>query len=193
MAKVIFLDRDGVINHDPDTYVTSWDNFKFLDGALDAIKKLTDYGFDIIIVSNQAGIAKGLYSRHDLTKITKEMNRVIESHGGKIFNAYYCPHKKEDNCACRKPKSGLLIMAENDYKLKRKSPVDVKNSYMIGDKIGDIQAGKEFGLKTIFVRSGKVEYQNESQWPVRPDFIAQDLYAAVTEIVLGNKHKLKET
>ena len=95
--KVIFLDRDGVINKDPEhlkfQYVTRWKDFKFLPGAKRAIKKLTDAGYSIYIISNQAGIAKKYFSMRDLKRITANMMKETEKAGGKITAAYYCPHR----------------------------------------------------------------------------------------------------
>ena len=107
MDKIIFLDRDGVINVEPgkDLYVMNWKQFKFLPGSIDAIKKLNRAGYKLFIISNQGGVSKGLFSQKDLDDITKKMLSEIEKAGGRIDGIFYCTHKKEDDFNCRKPKA----------------------------------------------------------------------------------------
>jgi histidinol-phosphate phosphatase family protein len=175
--KVIFLDRDGVINRDPGFggYVTSWSEFEFLPGALEAIKKLNQAGFEIIVISNQAGVAKRLYTLEDLDEITKNMLKEVEKAGARIYTVHYCLHKDEDNCSCRKPKTGLFSQATKGLE------VNFSDTFFVGDNRRDILAGKAIGCKTIFVLSGNTKLQDLD---VKPDFIAKDLLAAVDKIVL---------
>ena len=179
--KVIFLDRDGVINKDPEhlkfQYVTKWKDFKFLPGVKRAIKKLTNSGYSIYIISNQAGIAKKYFSMRDLKRITANMIREVEKAGGEITEAYYCPHRTEDNCGCRKPKAGLF------KKALKKGRIDFKRTYFVGDNIRDVQAGKAIGCKTLLVLTGKVRSRRSKGWVVKPDFIKQDLLEAVEFIL----------
>lgn len=181
MDRIIFLDRDGVINKDPiDTacgYVTKWKEFKFLRGAKRAIRKLTKAGYRIYIISNQAGISKGYFTLKDLKGVTKRMLKEIEKSGGKIAGAFYCPHRNEDNCDCRKPKAGLFKKA-----LGRRKIV-LKNIFFIGDKIADVQAGHAAGLKSVLVLCGKESLKNKRQWIKKPDYIKQDLLDAVNWIL----------
>ena len=109
--NVVFLDRDGVINKYPgDTkYVNSWQEFYFLPGVKQALRKLTESGYRIFILSNQAGVAKGMYSQQGLDEITANMLREVNEAGGSICGVYYCVHRDEDNCSCRKPKIGLFL------------------------------------------------------------------------------------
>jgi len=180
--KVIFLDRDGVINKDPAyinkySYVTKWDEFKFLPGAKRAIKKLADAGYAIYIISNQAGIAKGYFTLKELANTTENMLREIEKAGGKIAGVFYCPHRDEDNCDCRKPKAGLFKKA-----LKR-GDIDFKKAFFIGDKIMDAQAGRAIGCRTILVLSGKESLRNKKNWKLEPDHVKRDLLDAVNWIL----------
>lgn len=179
--KIIFLDRDGVINRDPMNlacgYVTKWKEFKFLPGAKQAIRKLTKAGYAIYIISNQAGIAKGYFTLKALRDITKKMLKEVERAGGKIAGVFYCPHKDVDNCDCRKPKTGLFRKA-----LQRRK-VDLKDTFFIGDKIADIQAGHAAGCKTILVLSGKARLRDKGEWKAKPDFIKRNLLCAVNWIL----------
>jgi len=184
--KVIFLDRDGVINKYPgdDEYVKSWEEFKFLPRAKQALKKLADSGFKIFIVSNQSGVSKGAYSKKNLDLITKNMLRELNSGDIQITGVYYCTHRQEDHCFCRKPKSGLINMAVEDLK-KECRRIELGKSYFIGDSMVDIQTGKAAGLKTILVFSGKEKIRNKRNWMPLPDYTAKDIRAAV-DLVLKN-------
>lgn len=175
--KVIFLDRDGVINRDPGFggYVTGWDVFKFLPGSLEALKKLHEANFEVIVISNQAGVAKGLYTQKDLDILTVNMCKEVERAGGKIRGVYYCPHQDEDNCHCRKPKTGLFPQATAEF------DIDFSKTYFIGDNRRDMLAGRAIGCKNIFVRSGNTKLEDLD---VKPDFIVSDLLEAVEKIVL---------
>lgn len=179
MNKIIFLDRDGVINKDPEKgYIKRVEEFQFLPGSLSAIKKLNSYGYEVIVISNQAGIAKGLYSVEDLTKVNNNMLREVKKAGGKIKATYYCIHKDEDNCPCRKPKTGLIKQACEGL------DIDIKKTFFIGDKKTDIETGKKAGCKTILVLSGKVkEERDTSSWSIKPDYIKRDLKDAVDWII----------
>lgn len=182
MIKFIFIDRDGVINNDPGLiskdYVTSWEEFHFLPGALEALKHLTDKGYKIAIVSNQAGVGKGVYTKQMLDEITKKMLNEIEASGGRIYSIQYCIHRTEDNCDCKKPKIGLFKKAVGNLK------IDFKDVYFIGDTKIDIEAGKKLGCKTILVLSGKTRDKKEiASWPIKPDFIKMDLKEAAGHLL----------
>ena len=101
--QILFLDRDGVINRELDGYVTDWSEFEFLPDALDTIKRATDEGYKIIIISNQSAIGRGLCSRETIDEIMSNLVDRVEAHGGKIKDIFYCPHTPEDKCKCRKP------------------------------------------------------------------------------------------
>ena len=186
MNKIIFIDRDGVINKDPGgwtehSYVTSWEEFHFLPGAKEALKKLFDKGYDIIIVSNQGGISKKYFSKVALDKITGNMLKEIEAAGGRIAKTYYCLHQDSDNCDCRKPKVGMFRQAERDLGIK------AGGSYFIGDGKVDIEAGKAMGLKTALVLSGKTPSEDVAQWEEKPDYIFKDLSEAVDFVLKGDQ------
>lgn len=177
--RAVFLDRDGVINKYPgDTkYVNNWKEFRFLPRAKKAIAKLHQNKFKMFIISNQAGIGKGLFSQKSLDTITKNMLGAIEKSKGKIDAVYYCTHRQEENCFCRKPKAGLLDMAKKDYL------INITNSFFIGDTIRDIYTAKAAGCKSILVLSGKEKLSNRKNWEAQPDFIFKDLYQAAEFIL----------
>ncbi len=190
--KVIFLDRDGVINVDPEyineyMYVTKWDEFRFLPRVKQAMKKLADNGYSVYIISNQAGVGKGYFTMNALSEITRRMRSEIRKAGGRIAGAYYCPHRKEQGCACRKPKTGLFKRA-----LKR-GKIDFGRAYFIGDNIRDVVAGKAVGCGTILVLSGKTKgpdvKRDSAKWEARPDFIRRDLYDAVNLVLRRDKKR----
>ena len=143
----LFLDRDGVINKKLEgKYVRNFSEFEFISGALDSISKLSNLFNRILIVTNQQGIAKGIMSEADLNTLHTQMQDRIEKLGGKINKIYYCPHLKDMNCMCRKPKSGMIEQAIIDF-----PEINIKNSYLIGDSDSDIKAGKRMNLNTVKV------------------------------------------
>lgn len=145
--RVIFIDRDGVINRKmPEgDYVKSWSEFEFLPGAIEALGLLAKAGYAIFVVTNQRGIARGLMTEADLADIHFKMAQELERRGVRLAGIYYCPHDYEDNCDCRKPKPGLLLRAAREHNL------NLADAILIGDSEKDIQAGSAAGCKTILV------------------------------------------
>lgn len=182
MDKIVFVDRDGVINKYPGNfkYVTAWRYFEFLPGVKKAVKRLNNAGFKIFIISNQAGVSKGLYSQEALDKLTHNMLTRIESYGAKISGVYYCIHRDQDRCSCRKPKPGLIKKALKEHGFPKTA---LKTAFMVGDSIRDIQTGKNAGCRTILVLSGREKLKDKKAWQIQPDFIAKDL-AKATDILL---------
>jgi len=147
--KVVFIDRDGVINEDPiGDYVKRWEDFRFIPGTVQALKRLVKAGFQIVIVSNQAGIGDGEYTEAALKEITNKMLSELQKSNISIRGIYYCLHGKSANCECRKPKTGLFQQAARDIRF------DPSETYFIGDKLSDVQAGKSFGFRNLFVLTG---------------------------------------
>lgn len=188
--KAVFLDRDGVINRYPGDagYVKSWAEFSFLAGAKPALKRLSDAGFKLFVISNQAGVAKGVIPSAQLDLITANMLRELKNAGINLEGVYYCTHHPQDNCPCRKPKSGLIENALRDA-AARQEKIDLAASYFIGDTTKDIEAGRSANLMTIMVFSGKEKPQNKNNWPVQPDWTAPDLSAAVDIILRAERTK----
>lgn len=145
--KYIFLDRDGTMNTRPPKadYVKKPEEFLWLPGAKQAIRKLNDNGYRIILISNQPGIARGALTEEDLNNIHKKMNDDLKKIGAEIFAIYYCPHNWDEGCECRKPKPGMFFMAQKDYS------IDLTKCWMIGDDERDMHAGGDAGCKCIYV------------------------------------------
>lgn len=184
-VKAVFLDRDGVINEYPGDlkYVTRPEDFHLLDGVGAAIKKIADSGFEVFVISNQAGVSKGIYSKTDLDLITSHMLDELGKSGARINDVFYCMHTSEENCQCRKPKTGLVHMAVDEARIRGKI-IDINQSYFVGDTIRDIETGKKAGLKTVLVFSGKEKPQNRDSWRLQPDFTARNLSEAANKIIL---------
>lgn len=145
----VILDRDGVINEDNDAYIKSADEWNPIEGSLQAISQLTKAGFHIAVITNQSGIARGLYDLSDLEAIHAKMQREVEHHGGKIDAIYYCPHGPEDGCDCRKPNTGLYRQFAQAFN------VDLTSVPAVGDSLRDIQSAIAVGAEPILVETGK--------------------------------------
>jgi D-glycero-D-manno-heptose 1,7-bisphosphate phosphatase len=147
--KLIILDRDGVINEDSPDYIKLPDEWHPITGSLEAIAKLNQAGYTVVVATNQSGIGRGYFSLETLQKIHQKMHQELKKVGGKIDKIYFCPHTPDDNCDCRKPKTGLFKQIAQDYK------IDLKDAINIGDTLRDIQAGEAFGCRNILVLTGK--------------------------------------
>jgi len=144
----LFLDRDGVINKKLEgDYVRNWEQFEFLPGVIEALKKLRKIFGKIIIVTNQRGIGRGLMTENDLKDIHNNMLKELLKHGIRIDGIYYCPHDYEkEECNCRKPKVGMALQAKKDF-----SDIDFGKSIMVGDSEVDIQFGRNLEMITVFL------------------------------------------
>lgn len=176
--KVVFLDRDGVLNRDPGGrtgtgYVASPDELEVQPGAAEAIALFHGAGYLVVIISNQQGVGKGLMSEEDLKGVTKRLLGELEKEGGKVTGTYYCTHAASEGCSCRKPLPGLFERAKKDLDLQ-----DIGGYYYIGDTERDIIAGKAAGLRTIAVTSGKSAKNEISAWSETPDMIFEDILEA---------------
>ena len=179
MNKVVFLDRDGVINKYPGDkkYVTGWKQFRFLPRVKEALSRLHQAGYKIFVVSNQAGVNKGIFSRESLDRLTVNMLKEIEKTGGRIDEAYYCVHRPDENCSCRKPGSGLIKRAAKEHDIR------IRGSFFIGDTMIDMRTARNAGCKSVLILSGKEKLSNRKHWDVQPDFIFPDLSQAASFII----------
>ena len=157
MAKIaVFLDRDGVINQDTG-YVSCVDDFHFIDGTIEALQILKKKGYCLVVVTNQSGIARGYFTEEQFMSLTEWMDWSLADRDVDLDGIYFCPHhptagvgEYRQECTCRKPAPGMLLDAAKDLK------IDLANSYMVGDKAGDLQAAKAAGVgHTVLVRTGK--------------------------------------
>lgn len=185
---IAFLDRDGVINEFPGNgnYVTKLNEFHFIPGSLEAVRVLTEAGFTIFVISNQAGVGKGIYSRHKLQLINRHMLENVRKNGGKINKVFYCTHRSDEGCDCRKPQIGSVRRA---LEMMNKKIHAAKKAFFVGDTEIDIQAGHNAGCKTIFVLSGREDRRYMRGWKVKPDYIVKDLLEA-TKIMLRVNRRL---
>ncbi|WP_331775620.1 D-glycero-beta-D-manno-heptose 1,7-bisphosphate 7-phosphatase [Sulfurospirillum sp. 1612] len=151
MNKAIFLDRDGIINIDK-AYVVKIEDFEFSPHIFEVLAYLQHLDYKLIIVTNQSGIGRGYYSEKDFETLTKWMVKQCAQNGIMIEAVYHCPHTPEDHCDCRKPRPKMLEDAMKDY------DIDPQNSWMIGDKASDIEAGMNAGIsQTIFVNNTRCD------------------------------------
>ena len=172
-TPAIFLDRDGTILQDVD-YCGDPNDVKVLPGAPEALGKLKESGFKLIVITNQSGIARGYFTERQYRAIEAEVSRQI---GDDLIDAtYFCPHLPNDGCKCRKPSPEMVLNAARDHH------VNLASSFFIGDKESDLACGRNAGVRTILVRTG---YGKDVDGALA-DFVAQDLGQAA-EIVLGAK------
>jgi D-glycero-D-manno-heptose 1,7-bisphosphate phosphatase len=147
--RYVLMDRDGVINHDSEDFITSPEEWRPIEGSLEAIPMLNKQGYDVVVITNQSGLARGLFNVAMLSKIHDKMHRLLAEQGGKVAAIYHCPHGPDDLCNCRKPKPGLL----EQFALEKN--IDLKSVFFIGDSLRDIQAAQAVGAKPILVKTGK--------------------------------------
>ncbi len=147
--RYVLLDRDGVINHDSDTFIKSPDEWIPIEGSLEAIALLNAHGYQVIVVTNQSGVARGFFDETMLEKIHAKMRQLVSEKGGNITAIYFCPHGANSDCDCRKPKAGLLKAFAADFH------VDLTTIAVIGDSLRDLQAAEAVGAKPILVKTGK--------------------------------------
>ncbi|MBV6484750.1 MAG: D-glycero-alpha-D-manno-heptose-1,7-bisphosphate 7-phosphatase [Flavobacteriales bacterium] len=146
MRKIIFLDRDGVINIERGDYTFRLEDFVFVDGLFSALSLLKNKGFEFIVITNQGGISKGIYTHDAVNKLNKLIKKEFEKHQLNILDIYYCPHHSDiEKCICRKPNSLLIEKAIAKYN------IDTTNSFFIGDSDRDIEAAHKVGVKGIKV------------------------------------------
>ena len=147
--NLIILDRDGVINHDSDQFIKSPDEWKPLPGSLEAIARLCQAGYRVVVATNQSGVARGLFDMPTLNAIHEKMHKACAQAGGRIDAVFFCPHAADDDCACRKPKSGMIEEIANRYS------VDLNNVFSVGDSLRDLEASARLGAQPVLVLTGK--------------------------------------
>ncbi len=174
--RYVLMDRDGVINEDSDDFIKSPEEWRPIAGSLEAIALLNQQGYDVVVITNQSGLARGLFDEAMLTKIHEKMHSLLAEKGGEIAAIYYCPHGSESSCNCRKPKPGLL----EQFALEKN--VDLNSVYFIGDSLRDVQAALAVGANPILVKTGK----GQKTLDQNPNFnipVFENLYGAVEYIL----------
>ncbi len=149
--KLVILDRDGVINQDSDDYIKSVDEFIPYPDSLDAIARLNRAGYTVAVATNQSGIGRGYYDENTLSAMHDKLAQLLARRGGHIDYIAWCPHRPDENCACRKPRPGLL------QKIAQHFDIDLKGVTLVGDSPGDIEAAHAVGARPVLVKTGKGE------------------------------------
>ena len=177
--KIVLLDRDGVINQDNKDYIKSVQEWQTIQGSIQAIADLYRAGFTIFIITNQSGLARGLFNIATLDAMHAKMNNLVVAAGGEIEKIYYCPHHPDDKCCCRKPDINLLLQLQKDYPI-----VKFTNTYFVGDTIKDIGAAKNIGAIPILVQTGKGT-KTQATHDLTDIIISNNLLAA-SKIIINN-------
>ncbi len=158
--RAVFLDRDGTLNVEKD-YLYRVEDFEFIPGVPEALKKLQEAGFLLVVVTNQSGVARGFYTLEDVEILHRHMRAELDKYGVTLDGIYVCPHHPEKgqppfniDCDCRKGKPGMLLQAAQEL------DIDLSQSFMVGDKLADIEAGTAAGCSSILVRTGYGFRQN---------------------------------
>lgn len=183
LEKVVFLDKDGVINHDSPDYIKSWSEVEFIPGSLDAIRRLTEAKFAIILITNQSAINRKLMTREGLDYMLTKLTHAVTDKGGEITDMFYCPHTPDEGCDCRKPLPGLIYKACGRY------AIDLASACMIGDSARDIECGKAAGCGyCILVKTGNgpVAEQSLLEKGLFPEYVADDLLDASDWLVTNH-------
>jgi len=173
--RYVLLDRDGVINRDSDDFIKSPEEWLPIEGSLEAIAMLNERGYKVVVVTNQSGIARGLFDAGMLEKIHDKMHRLLNEKGGAIAAVYYCPHGPESTCECRKPKAGLLKAFAADF------DAELAKIFVVGDSLRDLQAAQAVGAQPILVKTGKGQ-QTLINNPQFNSLVFENLYDAAKYI-----------
>jgi len=185
LKKVIFLDRDGTINRDSPDYIKCWEEFEFLPGSLEALARLTRDDCSLILITNQSAIGRAMVDLQTLEHTHSRLRATVAAAHGRIDDIFYCPHRPDEGCACRKPKPGLIRQACERH------GIDPADSIMIGDSAKDILCGRNAGCAmTILVRTGNGREAEKvlAERHQSPDAVAADLMHAAEIIESHFKH-----
>ncbi|HDZ17015.1 hypothetical protein LCGC14_0807450 [marine sediment metagenome] len=170
LNKAIFLDRDGVINVEVG-YLSNPDDFEIIEGSIEALKILNKKEFLLIVITNQAGIARGYYTEEILNIIHNKMKSILKAHDVTLTDIYFCPHHPEFTgyCDYRKPNPGMILKAKKKYN------INLNNSFMVGDTLNDIQTGLAARCKTVLVLTGYGKEEQKKIRSIKPDLIFKNL------------------
>lgn len=192
MTRAIFIDRDGTLNEE-NGYISHPTQLKLYDFAFEAIRHINHSGWKAIVATNQSGVARGYFSEAQLAEVHVNLNHLLKANDTYLDAIYYCPHHPNEGefpyhqeCLCRKPRPGLLHQAERDFELA------LAECFVIGDRYIDIECARRVGAKSVLVLTGygRKEYElGRSAWPQAPNFVAEDLLAAVTWILNAHPNR----
>ncbi len=183
LKPAVFLDRDGTIIEEVN-YLKNKEDLKLIQGVAESLKKLNKLNFLTILVTNQSGVARGYYDEKNVSIINNELNKILKKENAILDSIYYCPHHPKGTveeyakqCNCRKPATGMIDSAIKNFK-----NIDIKNSYVIGDKFIDVELAHNAGCKGILVKTGHGIEEIEKNKNKTADYIAQDITDAVNWI-----------
>ena len=176
-GKLIVLDRDGVINYDSDKFIKSPEEWRPIPGSLEAIARLNHAGFRVVVATNQSGLGRGLFDTAAMIAVNEKLHKALAHVGGRIDAVFYCPHAADSDCACRKPKPGLLI------EIGQRFGVDLTGVPCIGDSLRDLQAAAAVGAQPILVLTGKGTKTRRDGGLPAGTTVRADLAAAVKSII----------
>jgi D-glycero-D-manno-heptose 1,7-bisphosphate phosphatase len=181
MARMVILDRDGVINEDSDDYIKSAEEWVPIKGSLEAISRLKKAGCLVTVVSNQSGLARGLFDQAALDSMHDKMSSLLAQRGVELDGIYYCPHGPNENCLCRKPKPGLLLEIAKTF------DINLKDTWYVGDKMTDVQAAKMAGARPALVKTGKGMRTLDKYGPLDDVPVYENLVSFVREYLKANE------
>ncbi|UCB52105.1 MAG: HAD family hydrolase [Candidatus Zixiibacteriota bacterium] len=175
-SKAAFLDRDGTIIEEKD-FIRTPDEIEFVPGSIDAIKMLRSLGYRIVVISNQSGIGRGILTDKMVADVNESFVRRLKDQGAPPDALYFCPHHPDDNCDCRKPRTGMIQRAVRELGL------DLKDAVVVGDKLADVKLGRNIGATTVLVLTGYgrkvLDKLTDIDPDEKPDFVAENLFGAV--------------
>lgn len=176
--KLIILDRDGVINHDSDQFIKSPEEWKPIDGSLEAIARLNQWGWRVVVASNQSGIGRGLFGMDTLNAINAKMIKSLAEVGGRLDAIFFCPHPADSTCDCRKPKPGMFLQIAERFS------VDLAGVPVVGDSMRDLQAGVAVGCAPYLVLTGKGQKTKDDPDLPSNTLIYADLATVVADLAV---------
>ena len=180
MLKLIVLDRDGVINHDSDQFIKSPEEWRAIPGSLEAIARLNQAGYRVVVATNQSGVGRGLFGMTTLTAIHEKMFKALSQVGGRIDAVFYCPHAADSHCDCRKPKPGMFEQIGSRF------GVDMQDVPAVGDGLRDLQAAHAVGARPMLVLTGKGEKTHAAGELPPGTVVYPDLAFAVSALLAGD-------
>ena len=175
----VFLDRDGTVTEEVG-YLNHWKRFRLLPGVGGAIRRLNEASLPVIVVTNQSGVGRGYFPEDLVRDVHERMSSELFNAGARLDGVYFCPHVPTDECSCRKPRTGMLEQAARELRL------DLKSSFVVGDRHSDVELAHRAGARSILVRTGYGEGElawHAKDWPRQPEFVAADLLDAVNWIL----------
>jgi D-glycero-D-manno-heptose 1,7-bisphosphate phosphatase len=178
-VRAVFLDRDGTVAEEVG-YVNHVSRFRLFPFAAGAIRRLNEAGWPVIVVTNQSGVARGLFPEELIHRVHEKLRAELAPEGARLDGIYYCPHGAEDTCDCRKPRAGMLECAAREHHL------ELRGSWVVSDRYADLEMGHRVGCRSILVLTGygrgECEW-NRARWPRQPEHVVEDLRAAVDRIL----------